>query len=135
MPISLHYANENLPDVEHKTIIHPLTDISIDFSGVSKLLKNLKTSKASRSDSIPNIILKFSAYSIAPGLSVKCQLSLVICSLLSDWLSANISSVYKRGDKPQAESYRPIMLTCVSCKILGHIVCRHLMNNLEVTKY
>ena len=42
------------------------------------------------------------------------------------------SLVYiKKGDKHQAENYRPISLTCVSCKLLEHIICRHLMKHLE----
>ena len=69
-------AKKNLPGVKHRTIRRPNTDISNDVSGVSKLLSGL--------DSIPNIILKFYADSIAPGLSAIFQLSLATGSLLPD---------------------------------------------------
>ena len=51
--------------------------------------------------------------------------------LPKDWLSANISSAHKKGDRHLAENYRPLSLTSVSCKILEHIICQHLLNHLE----
>ena len=59
------------------------------------------------------------------------QRSLDTGQLPKDWLSANISSAHKKGDHHLAENYRPISLTLVSCKILEHILCRHLLNHLE----
>ena len=48
------------------------------------------------------------------------------------WLSANIAPVFKKGDVHAAENYRPVSLTCVSCKILEHIICKHIW---KTTKY
>jgi hypothetical protein len=42
-------------------------------------------------------------------------------TLPNDWLSANIAPVFKKGDVHAAENYRPVSLTCVSCKILEHV--------------
>jgi hypothetical protein len=128
---SLLRNNETLPDVESKIIQHPLKNIIIDTNGVTKLLKNLNTSKANGSDAIPNSILKGCAEQLSPGLSAVFQLSLDSGSLHIDWLKGNISSVFKKGDKHLSENYRPISLTCISCKILEHIICRHLMKHLE----
>ena len=51
--------------------------------------------------------------------------------LPKDWRDANISSIFKKGDKHLPENYRPVSLTSVTCKILEHIICRHLLNHLE----
>jgi hypothetical protein len=60
----------------------------------------------------------------------------VDCSTLpNDWLSANIAAVFKKGDVHAAENYRPVSLTCVSCKILEHIICKHMLKHLENHKY
>ena len=32
------------------------------------------------------------------------------------------------------ENYRPVSLTSVPCKLLEHIICRHLMKHLETNK-
>ena len=120
-----------LPDVQRRHMKYPLSGIDIETSGVSKLLKNISAAKANGPDSIPNTILKECADNIAPDLSAIFQLSINSGSLPSDWLKANVSSAYKKGDKHLAENYRPISLTCVSCKILEHIICRHLMKHLE----
>jgi hypothetical protein len=52
-------------------------------------------------------------------------------TLPNDWLSANTGPVFKKGDVHTAENYRPVSLTCVSCKILEHIICRHMFKHLE----
>jgi hypothetical protein len=46
----------------------------------------------------------------------------------------NISSIFKKGDKHLPENYRPVSLTSVTCKILEHIICRHLLKHLEKNK-
>ena len=51
-----------------------------------------------------------------------------------DWVSANISPVFKKGDVHLAENYRPVSLTSVSCKLLEHIICKHMLNHLEKNK-
>ena len=87
--------------------------------------------KASGPDAIPNMVLKNCADSLAPVMSEIFQLSLDSGNLPDDWKKANISSVFKKGDKHLASNYRPVSLTSVCCKILEHVVCRHLMNHLE----
>ena len=42
------------------------------------------------------------------------------------WKDANVSPVFKKGDKSEPSNYRPISLTCVLCKILENIVASSL---------
>ena len=48
-----------------------------------------------------------------------------------DWKKANISCVFKKGDKHLASNYRPVSISSVCCKLLEHIVCRHLINHFD----
>ena len=105
--------------------------ITINTDGVAKLIKSLQVHKAPGPDGIPNTVLQTCADSIAPALTMIFRRSLDTGRLPKDWLSANISSAYKKDDRHLAENYRPISLTSVSCKILEHIICRHLLNHLE----
>ena len=50
------------------------------------------------------------------------------------WRDANISSIFKKGDKHLPENYRLVSLTSVASKILEHIICRHMVKHLENNK-
>ena len=39
--------------------------------------------------------------------------------------------MFKKRDVHLAENYRPVSLTSVSCKLLEHVICKHLLNHLE----
>ena len=123
----------DMPHME-KQYRHKLPDLTIKTEGVEKLLKNIVTSKACGPDNIPNIILKNCAVQLAPGLRTKFQLSVDSGTLPKDWLNANVSPVFKKGDVHMAENYRPVSLTSVSCKLLEHIICKHLLDHLEKNK-
>ena len=123
---------DNSPPPTMKGQPYPsLGDLTVDVNGVAKLLKNLKPNKASGPDSIPNRVLKTCADAIAPSLTAIFSTSLETGELPSDWLAANVAAVFKKGDRHRAENYRPVSLTSVACKLLEHIVCRHLLNHLE----
>ena len=47
---------------------------------------------------------------------------------------ANISPLFKKGDRSLACNYRPVSLTCVPCKLLEHIVCSNIMAHLDEHK-
>ena len=98
---------------------------------LKKLLQKVKTSKAVGPDNISNVILKECAKQLAPGLSEIFQNSVDSGNLPSDWTNANISPVFKKGDVHLAENYRPVSLTSVTCKLLEHIICKHLLTHLE----
>ena len=51
-----------------------------------------------------------------------------------DWTRANIAPVFKKGSKLQAINYRPVSLTCITCKLFEHIICRHVLDHLEQHK-
>ena len=48
-----------------------------------------------------------------------------------DWRTANVTPVYKKGQKYLADNYRPISLTSVCCKIMEHIIASQIMNHGE----
>ena len=62
------------------------------------------------------------------------QRSIDLGKLPPDWLNVNISQVYKKGDVHLPENYRRVSLTCVSCKILEHIICKHILDHLDRNK-
>ena len=119
-------SNISLPPVNLRTTIPTIPHLNIEKKGVLKLLTNLKTSKAMGPDSTPNIVLKTCAEELAQGLRDVFQFSLDTGTLPQDWRNANISPVFKKGDRHLPENYRPVSLTSVPCKILEHIICSHM---------
>ena len=81
------------------------------------------------SRNVPNL-----QFCIAPILQIILQPSLHTGDLPKDWRDANISSIFKKGDKHLPENYRPVSLTSVTSKILEHNICRHLFKHLEKNK-
>ena len=45
---------------------------------------------------------------------------------------AIVSPVYKKDDKCLPNNYRPISLTCFSCKMIEHVLCSHISKHLEI---
>ena len=121
-------------NVDHKFRDHgapDIDDLNISIKGVHKLLSNLKPFKATGPDGIPPFILKELAYELAPPFALLFEASLLQGILPSDWTSAFITPIFKKGDPLQASNYRPVSLTSVPSKIMEHIICSHIMRHLE----
>ena len=111
---------------------HPdMPDIEVNWKGVHKLLKGLKTFKATGPDSIPAFILKAAADQLAPILTILYQTSLNSGEVPSDWKDAWIVPVFKKGDKHKLANYRPVSLTSITCKLLEHIVHSNVMAHFD----
>ncbi|VDI02195.1 Hypothetical predicted protein [Mytilus galloprovincialis] len=61
-----------------------------------------------------------------PGPRTKQQ-SIYPCGLCEHPVTWNCEG----GDKHAPENYRPVSLTSVPCKLLEHIICRHILKHLE----
>ncbi len=66
--------------------------------------------------------MRYRADRITPALAIIFQKLIDSGKLPLDWRKANMSCIFKKGDKHQAANYRPISLTSVSSKILEHII-------------
>ena len=84
-----------LGDSPYPTVKH----ITVTVEGVVKLLRSLKPNEATGPDAIPARILKDTAVEIAPILTVIFQQSLETGTVPYDWTVANISPIYKKGDR------------------------------------
>ena len=106
-------------------------DLVISENGILKLLQKLNPNKAAGPDDIKPRILKELATHIAPILYVIFGVSLDTGVVPRDCRCANVSPVYKKGEKYIAENYRSISLTCICCKLMEHIVTSHIMNHAD----
>ena len=108
-----------------------MSDIEFDIEGIEKLLLDLNPGKASGPDQIPIRILREAAHQTAPVLQVIFTQSYLTGMLPQDWLSANVVAIYKKGNRSEPANYRPVSPTCVTTKIMEHIIFHSIMARLE----
>ena len=111
-----------------------MEDIVVTKEGVIKLLKGLNPSKALGPDELHPRVLKELATELGPIFAHLFQQSIDSGDIPEEWTLANISPLFKKGDRSLACNYRPVSLTCVPCKLLEHIVCSNIMAHLDEHK-
>ena len=110
-----------LPDIgssPHST----MPEISITASGISNLLQNLNIYKAAGPDQVDAKILKELQDIFAPILEIIFNHSLNTGAIPNNWRMANITPLFKKGDRSQPNNYRPISLTSIVSKLFEHII-------------
>ena len=125
------YSVENLSNIP-ECIGHAyptMPPILISTAGIKELLIQLDTNKSCGPDGIPVWVLKHCASEIAPILSGLFSQSLYTGCIPNDWLTANITPVFKKGSKSDP---CPISLTSTCCKIMEHVLCHAIMKHLEL---
>jgi len=110
-----------------------IDNLTVTKNGIIKLLKDLNPHKASGPDGVSARILKECANEVADGLVFLFNASLKQGKIPDDWRHANITPLFKGGNKnrSKAENYRPISLTSVTCKIMEHVIHSQVINHLE----
>ena len=97
-----------------------MSSISFSAHGIQLLLV---LGKAPGPDGLTTYIFKYCASEIAPILQMLFTQSLNTGKLPEDWLTANITPVYKKDSRSIPSNYRPISLTSVCSRVMEHIVC------------
>ena len=108
-----------------------MPDIHIDSHGVKCLLDKLKPHKASGPDGIQARILKECSGELADTLSDIFNQSLSTGQVPRDWRDASVAPAFKKGDRYNPVNYRPISLTCISCKVFEHIIVSNIMRYIS----
>ena len=127
------FTNESTDSVPQSALNQypDIPKLVISVNGVEKLLANLNTGKAAGPDGLSGKLLKGTSSEIAPILHAIFQRSIDEGTVPRAWKHANISPVFKKKDRCDPANYRPVSLTCISCKILEHIINRHVLDHLD----
>ena len=111
-----------------------MEDIVVTKEVVIKLLKGLNPSKALGPDELHPRVLRELATELGPIFAHLFQQSIDSGEIPKEWTLANVSPLFKKGDRSLVCNYRPVSLTCVPCKLLEHIVCSYIMAHLDEHK-
>ena len=97
-------------------------DIDFSCTRIKNLLDDININKAPGPDGIHGCVLKHCSISLYRPLSIIFKLSYNTGTIPTDWKSANIVPIYKKGDKAVVSNYRPISLICLTAKIMERII-------------
>ncbi len=116
---------------------------------VQKVLKSLPNKLSRSPDSLPSLFLKYiwknavTSNNLYACVSVPLSKIFNFCFQMGDlpdvWLTADVVGVFKKGLATEVTNYRPISLTCITCKIMETVikneVVDYLLNNELITSH
>ena len=108
-----------------------IDDIQITRAGIKRMLDQLKIHKAPGPDGITPRVMKELSEPVASILTIIFKKSYESGEIPDDWKCANITPIYKKGSKYDASNYRPISLTCISSKLMEHIIASSIMRHAD----
>ena len=114
--------NDNvIPSFEERAYTNTLSMIEINEDLVLKSMKRINPSKSPGPDMFHPNLIRQTEIELSKPLSHIYQKSLAEGKLPDIWKCANVTAIYKNGDKNEPCNYRPISLTSVPGKIMERI--------------
>ena len=107
-------------------------EISVEF--VLSQLHSLKSGKASGLDHIRARLLKDSADIVAKPVTFIINISLGTAQVPSDWKSARVIPLFKKGKADEMDNYHPISILPVLSKVLEWAVHIQMYKYLQLNK-
>ncbi len=119
-----------------------LSCVTFTRAKVCSAFKKLPNKFSSTPDGIPAALLKrVVTESVKLGLHDCSCLCLPLCSIFTrsfeegkvpdKWLTANVMPVFKKGLVSDVKNYRPVSLTCISCKLMESIIKEEMIKYLR----
>ena len=121
----------NIPNVPERETARRLEDVIIIEEQVMKKLNELNAYKSFGPDGVHPRILKETREVICTTLTKIFNKSLTTGIVPEDWRLANVTAIFKKGDRKDAGNYRPVSLTSVPCKTMERIMKDYLVDHLE----
>lgn len=114
------------------SILTQMAPITMCATGIQKLIENLPTNSAPGPDNISTKLLKLCKYEASTLLCLLFQQSLQTGIIPANWKEANVTPIFKSGQRNELTNYRPISLTSVPSKLMEHIIFSNIMDHLSV---
>ena len=126
----------NLPNVTEGEYSNNkfLDEIEISAESVEKKLRQLNPQKAQGPDQIPPKVLKEASKELAIPLTKLFKKSIDEGKIPADWKFAEVTAIFKKGNKTDPGNYRPVSLTCICCKILEQFVRDKIVEHMTDNK-
>ena len=108
-----------------------INDIEITREDIRSRLERLNVTKSCGPDNLHPFVLQKTASVTCVPLEKIFKKSISTGECPTDWRSANVAPIHKKGDRTDPSNYRPISLTSQVCKVLESIVRAHVLKHLD----
>jgi len=106
-------------------------DLNFNLNDVAEALEKLRVDKAIGPDGLSPRLLKEIKDVISYPLFLLFKKSLNEASVPDDWKCANVTPIFKKGNRNAAENYRPVSLTSQVSRLFERIVRDSMVKFLE----
>jgi len=121
----------NIPTFTARNECNEINEFDISETCILSKLLQLNVAKSMGPDNLHPHFLKNIAKEISLPLSVIFNKSLHERDIPNDWRVANVTAIYKNGNRNNVKNYRPISLTCILCKLFESIIKDSIMDYLK----
>ena len=112
-------------------LLKKIDHISIQCNEITSLIRNLNPNKATGSDEISGQMLLLCDNSVVLPLKIIFENILATSTYPDIWKLANVTPIFKKGDKQLIKNYRPISLLPICGKIFEKIIFNNLYKYLH----
>ena len=125
--LNAHYATvftrsvTDLPAVESITG-EVIDDVDVSIERVKNMIDELKERSAPGPDNIGNKVIMELREQLALPFSILFRKSLDDAEVPEEWKDSVVSPIFKKGARSDPGNYRPVSLTCNTCKLLEKII-------------
>ena len=123
-------SHEAMPEM-NEMYTSEIQDLKVSRQEVQSRLEKLNTNKSCGPDDIHPRLLQETAKAVSIPLEIIFNLSLNSGECPTDWRTANVTPIHKKGSRTDPGNYRPVSLTSQVCKVLEAIVRKHIIEHLE----
>ena len=106
-------------------------DITITEAQVQEKLSKLNPNKSPGPDKIYPRILQELNVELAGPLAILFNKSIKEGKLPKEWKLAEITAIFKKGNRMSTNNYRPVSLTCILCKLMEQFIRDVVQNHME----
>jgi len=108
-----------------------IEDITFSAKDIEEAIEELQTHAASGPDDFPAIVLKRCKQTISNALYILWRKSLDTGVIPQYLLNSKIVPIFKKGDKTDAQNYRPVSLTSHLIKVFERVMRKALVKYIE----
>lgn len=111
--------------------VQPLINFEITEEKIRNALQNLKRNKSPGPDHIHPRVLKEVMEELVEPLKIIFRKSFETGILPTDWKVANITAIFKKGERSDPGNYRPVSLTSVVCKLMETLLREEIILHMK----